>query len=62
MEKKLVFFESKENVALFSTCLGYGHEPCQRELLTFFGEHTYSRCFTSAHTRCFRYIDFDIEV
>jgi hypothetical protein len=42
MLKKLVLFETKENVANFSTCLGHGNEPSQRESLTFLGEHALS--------------------
>ncbi len=42
--KKLVLFESKENVGAFSTCLGPGHgnEVCQEEIWTLLGEHAAS--------------------
>ncbi len=42
MLKKIVLFETKENVANISTCLGHGNEQCQQELLTFLGEHALS--------------------
>ncbi len=42
MLKKLVLFESKENVEAFSTCLGHGNEACQEEIRTLLGEHAAS--------------------
>jgi hypothetical protein len=36
--KKLVLFETKDNVGLFSTCLGHGNEPCQKEIRNLLGE------------------------
>ena len=36
--KKLVLFESKENVGMFSTCLGHGNDPCQKEIRDLLGE------------------------
>ncbi len=36
--KKLVLFESKKNVGAFSMCLGYGNDPCQKEIRALLGE------------------------
>ena len=41
VEKNLCLFETKEYVhedAYYTTYLGYGREPCQRQLLNFLGE------------------------
>jgi hypothetical protein len=69
--KKLVLFESKENIGAFSTCLGSGNEPCQKEIRDLLGEHAafFMRLTVNLHNieRRYRKVDivfdivFDIE-